>query len=126
MLAIDFYTALSHNRGSEDEDRGVIRVIIEREIAEGLEQFYESAIANLNETMAEFPGYASGESLKNLRHPNRYVVITRWQNEESWNRWYHSETRREKLAELRPFLLTDEKITLLRQLGYYRVDESNS
>ena len=104
----------------------MIRVIIEREIAEGLEQFYESAISDMQETMAAFPGYASGESLKDLRHPNRYVVITRWQNEESWNRWYHSERRRDKLAELRPFLLTDEKVTLLRQLGYHRVDGSRT
>ncbi|NIT36914.1 MAG: antibiotic biosynthesis monooxygenase, partial [candidate division Zixibacteria bacterium] len=95
------------------------------EIAEGLEPFYEAAIADLLEQMGAFPGYASGESLKDLRHPNRYVVVTRWQNKAAWDRWLHSEARRDKSAELRPFLLGDEKITLLRQLSYYRVDPAN-
>ncbi len=104
----------------------MIRVIIEREIAEGLEPFYEAAIADLLEQMGNFPGYASGESLKDLRHPNRYVVVSRWQNEAAWERWLHSEARRDMSAELRPFLIADERITLLRQLSYYRVEDRNS
>ena len=35
----------------------MIRVIIEREIAEGLEEFYESAIADLLDVMANAHGY---------------------------------------------------------------------
>ena len=103
----------------------MIRVIIEREIAEGLEPYYEAAIADLLERMADFPGFAAGESLKDLRHPNHYVVVSRWQNEAAWQRWLHSEARRDMIAELRPFLIADEKITLLRQLNYYRVDGAN-
>ena len=56
----------------------MIRVIIEREVAEGLEEFYESAIANLLGTMSNAGGYLSGESLVDIHRPNRYIVVTRW------------------------------------------------
>ncbi len=103
----------------------MIRVIIEREIAEGLEQFYEQAITGLLNELAISPGYVSGESLVDIRHPNRYVVITRWNSEESWNRWFHSSKRQQMLAEIRPFLLSDEKFTLLRQLHYHHVESKS-
>ncbi len=100
----------------------VIRVIIEREIAEGLEQYYEQTMKGLFDELALAPGYLSGESLVDVRHSNRYVVITRWASEDAWNRWLHSNKRQEMLGELRPFLLKDEKFTLLRQLHYQRME----
>ena len=100
----------------------MIRVIIEREIAEGLEQYYEQTMKGLFDELAASPGYLSGESLVDIRQSNRYVVITRWASEEAWNRWLHSNKRQEMLSELRPFLLKDEKFTLLRQLHYQRME----
>ncbi len=100
----------------------MIRVIIEREIAEGLEQYYESAIADLLGVMAEAPGYLAGESLVDIHRPNRYVVVTRWTNEGAWNRWFNSSRRQELLSAIRPFLLNQEKFTLLRNLIYHRGD----
>ena len=98
----------------------MIRVIIEREVAEGLEEFYESAIANLLGVMANATGYLSGESLVDIHRPNRYVVVTRWVNEAAWNRWQSSGERQEMLDAIRPFLLDDEKFTLLRQLSFHQ------
>lgn len=97
----------------------MIRVIIEREIAEGLEQFYEKAIADLLEVMTSAPGYVSGESLVDIHRPNRYVVVTRWSNEDTWNRWFRSTQRQQMLSAIAPFLMRDEKITLLRQLSFH-------
>ena len=98
----------------------MIRVIIEREVAEGLEEFYEAAIANLLGVMAGAAGYLSGESLVDIRRPNHYVVVTRWVDEEAWNRWCGSGERQELLDAIRPFLLTEEKFTLLRQLIFHQ------
>ena len=95
----------------------MIRVIIEREVAEGLEEFYESAIANLLGVMANAAGYLSGESLVDIHRPNRYVVVTRWVDEAAWN---SSGERQEMLDAIRPFLLDDEKFTLLRQLSFHQ------
>ena len=100
----------------------MIRVIIEREIAEGLEEFYQTAIANLLEVMTAAPGYLSGESLVEIHRPNHYVVLTRWTNEEAWDRWFHSQQRQELLNAIRPFLQQDEKFTLLRRLSYHQVE----
>ena len=98
----------------------MIRVIIEREVAEGLEEFYESAIANLLGVLANAAGYVSGESLVDIHRPNRYVVVTRWVDEAAWQRWQSSGERQEMLDAIRPFLLDDEKFTLLRQLSFHQ------
>ena len=98
----------------------MIRVIIEREVAEGLEEFYEAAIANLLDVMANAGGYLSGESLVEIHRPNRYIVVTRWVDEAAWNRWYVSSERQQMLDAIRPFLLNDEKFTLLRQLLFHQ------
>ncbi|MDH3630782.1 MAG: antibiotic biosynthesis monooxygenase [Gammaproteobacteria bacterium] len=98
----------------------MIRVIIEREIAEGLEEFYEAAIANLLGVMANAEGYVSGESSVEIHRPNRYVVITRWTDEAAWNRWFQSSERQELLNAIRPFLAKEEKFTLLKQLSMHR------
>ena len=101
----------------------MIRVIIEREIAEGLEQYYEAAIADLLGVMANATGYVSGESSVDIHRTNHYVVITRWIDEAAWQRWYQSSERQELLDAIRPFLLKEEKFTLLKQLILHR-DES--
>lgn len=98
----------------------MIRVIIEREIAQGLEQFYESAIADLLHVMADAPGYLTGESSVEIHRPNRYVVITRWTDENAWNRWFQSAERQELADTISPFLQNTEKITLLKQLFLHR------
>ena len=98
----------------------MIRVIIEREVAEGLEKFYEAAIANLLDVMANAGGYLSGESLVEIHRPNRYIVVTRWVDEAAWNRWYVSSERQQMLDAIRPFLLIEEKFTLLRQLLFHQ------
>ena len=98
----------------------MIRVIIEREVAEGLEEFYEAAIANLLGVMSSAGGYLSGESLVDIHKPNRYIVVTRWTDEAAWNRWYGSSERQEVLDAIRPFLLNEEKFTLLRQLIFHQ------
>lgn len=98
----------------------MIRVIIEREIAEGLEQYYEAAIADLLGVMANASGYVSGESSVDIQRPNHYVVITRWIDEADWQNWFQSRERQKLLDAIRPFLLTEEKFTLLNQLILHR------
>ena len=98
----------------------MIRVIIEREVAAGLEQYYEAAVADLLDVMSSQPGFLSAESLVEIRHPNRYLVLTRWSNQVAWDRWFQSPERQQLLGAIRPFLQQDEKFTLLQQLTYSR------
>ena len=95
----------------------MIRVIIEREIAEGLEEYYEAAVVNLLGVLSSAPGYLSGDSLVDMHRPNHYMVVTRWVNADAWDRWYVSSERQRLLDAIRPFLLNnEEKITMMRQL----------
>ena len=100
----------------------MIRVIIEREIAEELEKYYEAAVAELLDVMANAPGYLAGESLVEIQRPNHYVVVTRWTNEDAWNRWFHSLERQQVADRIRPFMQQDERILILRQVLYQRGD----
>jgi heme-degrading monooxygenase HmoA len=98
----------------------MIKVIIERVVAEGLESHYENAIGNLLNVMTNAPGYISGESLIDVHAPNHYVVIARWSTESAWMNWFHSEERKHVLLVIAPFLQTDEKCTLLKSLAYHK------
>ena len=98
----------------------MIRVIIEREIVEGLEEFYESAIAEMLDVMAGAKGYLAGESLVEIQRPNRYLVVTRWTSEDAWARWFHSQERQQVLDRILPFMQREEKVVVLRQVHYRR------
>ena len=98
----------------------MIKVIIERVVAEGLESHYENAIGNLLNVMTNAPGYISGESLIDVHAQNHYVVIARWSSENAWMNWFHSEERKRVLLIIAPFLQTEEKCTLLKSLAYHK------
>jgi heme-degrading monooxygenase HmoA len=39
------------------------------------------------------PGYISGETLKSLDHPEKFLVISTWQSESDWKNWITSSER---------------------------------
>ena len=98
----------------------MIKVIIERQVAEGLESHYEKAVSELLSVMTSAPGYISGESLVNAKQSNHYVVIAKWTAESAWSQWFHSNDRKRLMTAIAPFLQTDEKFTLLKQLAYHQ------
>ena len=98
----------------------MIKVIIERQVAEGLESHYEKAVSELLSVMTSAPGYISGESLVNAKQSNHYVVIAKWTAESAWSQWFHSSDRKRLMTAIAPFLQTDEKFTLLKQLAYHQ------
>lgn len=98
----------------------MIKVIIERVIAEGLEIPYEKAVSELLIGMTKARGYISGESLIDVDHSNHYVVIARWTDRGAWEQWFISEDRKTLVNAIAPFLQTDEKFTVLNQLAYHR------
>lgn len=91
----------------------MIKVVIERVIAEDMESTYDATIKSILRTMLEAPGYVSGVNYKDVKNPNHRVIITSWQSEEAWNQWAHSEERQNLLAAIKPILEHEEKITLL-------------
>lgn len=90
----------------------MIKVIIERKIAEGLEPNYLQAARDTLKAVLEAPGYISSESLIDVNDPNHNLIITNWTSIEAWNLWYTSEERKKVIAQIAPILLKEEKITI--------------
>ena len=91
----------------------MIRVLIERNVAPGLEHYYDATIIRTVSGVVSAPGCLSGESLKDANNPGRRIVMSKWESLADWERWFYSEERRTLVAEIIPMLEGSEKITLL-------------
>ena len=91
----------------------MIRVIIERHIADDLTEHNEKAARNTLQQAMSAHGFISGEALHDATNPShRYVIVT-YRTIQDWQRWYSSSERQEMMAAINPMLATDEKITVL-------------
>ena len=91
----------------------MIRVLIERNVAPGLEHYYDATIKRTVSSVVAAPGCLSGESLKDPNNSSRRIVMSKWHSREDWDRWFFSDERRQVIAEITPMLEGTEKITLL-------------
>lgn len=91
----------------------MIKVIIERVLAEDMESTYDSEIRKSLAAIVSAKGYISGASYSNVDNPNVRTIITNWDNVTCWNRWHKSKTRREVNKAIVLMLKQDEKIKVL-------------
>lgn len=91
----------------------MIRVIIERIIAETLEANYEDTAMEILQKSVRAPGFISGESMQDLRNPRHRFVLCKWRSEADWQNWHDSEERKALMDKLNLMLEHEEKITLL-------------
>ena len=91
----------------------MIRVLIERRIAPGMEEYYDSTVKRVVTGVINAPGCISGESLKDTQDTSRRFVMSKWETLADWERWLASPERRQVVAELEPLLDGGERITLL-------------
>lgn len=91
----------------------MIRVIIERYIAEGMVETYEAQARTVLNNAMTVPGFISGESLKDERDPQHRVILSSWRSARDWHHWHSSPQRREMMGRIRPILQTDERVVVL-------------
>lgn len=91
----------------------MIRVMIERHIADDLAEYYEQAARNTLQTAMQAHGFISGESLRNTNDPNHRVVMATFRTIQDWQRWHGSAERKEIMEAIMPMLDGEEKITVL-------------
>ena len=91
----------------------MIRVLIERKIAQGLEHYYDCTVKRTISQVVRAPGCITGESLKDQRNPRRRIVMSKWESLEDWENWLYSSERKEVISELAPLLEGGERITML-------------
>lgn len=90
----------------------MIRVFIERHIAEELTEHYEKASRQTLQLAMHANGFISGEALKNAQDPNHRVILATYRTLQDWQRWASSDERKESMEQIIPMLETEEKITI--------------
>ncbi|GAA0785923.1 antibiotic biosynthesis monooxygenase family protein [Marinobacterium sediminicola] len=90
----------------------MIRVLIERHVADELSKHYEQASRETLQKAMHFPGFISGEALHNTSDPNHRVILATYRSENDWLLWQASDERREMMDQINPMLETEEKITV--------------
>jgi heme-degrading monooxygenase HmoA len=91
----------------------MIKVIIERMIADDMESTYDEAIKNTLSAMVAAHGYVSGATYKDARDKHHRVIITNWHSLQDWTTWSKSEERERVIGSIRPILTQPEKFTIL-------------
>jgi heme-degrading monooxygenase HmoA len=90
----------------------MIRVLIERHVAEDLIGHYEKAARDTLQLAMGAHGFISGEVLKNAYDPNHRLVVATYRTLQDWQRWASSPERKEMMEALGPMLETEEKVTI--------------
>lgn len=93
----------------------MIRVLIERHIAETLESAYEESSRTLLRQAFDASGFVSGETLVDAKDSNHRLTLCNWRSAADWDRWYHSTERKDLMSNLAPMMDQDEKVTVLIQ-----------
>ncbi|MEP1740593.1 MAG: antibiotic biosynthesis monooxygenase family protein [Kangiellaceae bacterium] len=91
----------------------MIRVIIERQISEGSIDDYLELSRRARKRANTIKGFIAGELLQEKDNPNLAVIISSWEDIESWNKWSDAKERLEIMKEMRPLLSSDERVVVL-------------
>ena len=86
----------------------MIKIIIERRIMPGLEDEYEQAAREAMRVSLGVRGFVGGETLVELGHTDRRLMITKWRDLRAWKEWHASEERAMAMQRILPLLTEDE------------------
>jgi len=90
----------------------MIRVVIERRLAESGEELIQHTMRDLRREAIHQPGYVSGETLRDTANPHHFVILSTWRTREDWETWANSVRRREIEDQIGQMLAEPERITV--------------
>jgi len=93
-----------------------VRIIIEREVEPGQEARLQQLMTLARTKAIKAKGYISGETLRAIDNPNKFVVLSNWNSAEDWKAWERDPERAKLQQELAPLLLGREKCTIYAHL----------
>jgi heme-degrading monooxygenase HmoA len=97
------------NNLSNFENRGkeavmAVKILIKRKIKNGNMRAASRLLINNRSEVMKQPGYISSETMRSLDDSNQIVVVSMWQNRESWEKWKKSEIRMANETEFKDYL----------------------
>jgi heme-degrading monooxygenase HmoA len=93
-----------------------VKIFIRRVIAEKRINDLLPLFRRLRNLATNQPGYISGETLKKIDSPGKYLVISTWQSLDEWREWVVSRERIEVQNEI-DARLNDETFYEIYQYG---------
>ena len=73
----------------------MIKVLIKRRFKKDKEEEVSSLLRKFRGRAMHQPGYISGETLRSLDDPEDYMVVSKWETVDDWQKWLQSKERRE-------------------------------
>ena len=77
-----------------------VQVIIKRKFRVDNPEKLIPLLTELRIRAKDQPGYISGETLRSLNNPEDYLVFSKWETADDWNKWLHSKERRDIQGEV--------------------------
>ncbi len=94
-----------------------VRVLIERIVEEGQEVKLHELLTKLRSlALQKGNGYISGETLRCLDIPNKFLVISTWNDLKDWKAWQNDPERTEIQKALNNVLRSPETVTAYSNL----------
>ncbi len=72
-----------------------VQVIIKRKWQIDKPEELLPLLAELRSRAKNQPGYISGETLRSLENPEKYMVVSKWETADDWQKWLQSKERRD-------------------------------
>ncbi len=93
-----------------------VRVLIERVVEEGQETKLHQILTNLRSLALQQKGYVSGETLRSMENPSKFIVISTWSSVEEWKAWQNNPERAAVQQSLNAVLRTPETASIYSNL----------
>jgi len=77
-----------------------IQVIIKRKWETDKPEALFPLLTELRSLAEKQPGYISGETLRSLNNPDKYLVFSKWETVDDWKKWLQSKERRDLQGEV--------------------------
>jgi len=90
----------------------MVRVIVERYVKPDKEAELANLLIELRIRAMRWPGYITGETLRELEDPSHWVTISTWADANAWTSWVASPQRQELADRIDPLLTTPPKMTI--------------
>jgi heme-degrading monooxygenase HmoA len=72
-----------------------IQVIIKRKWQTDNPEALFPLLTEIRSLAQKQPGYISGETLRSLDDPEDYMVVSKWETADDWQKWLQSKERRD-------------------------------